>query len=278
MSALTIEDAQRVLQMHGCWPAEPGERPTCPRCRNAKLTISQNGVGPTFHCDANCDGIGAWLEVAASVPLPGGPNVDPVVVLREKLNLPELTKVVKHGRGGSAYNLHLDDGRVIAIGSIATLANQAKFRTAFLPQVRRSPPRYKVPEWDAIVEQIEQAAEERDAVATQADETMSWVFGSLMTGRLKRNVNVDNSAEMFDLLVTGSGGRPSFFDQSGRLHLRLEHMIEWLGRISVRVTMPELSARLSELDFERVQHAARRGDEIRKARYWVSPTGIEDRL
>jgi hypothetical protein len=272
--AIGLEDALRVLREQGC-----GSGPyTCPRCKSSALAIGQNGAGPTFTCAGGCENIDAYLDAVASIAVPQGAHVDHIAVLRDKLNLPELDKVVKHGRLGSAYDLHLSDGRIVAIGNMAIVISQAKFRTVFLPQVRRNPPRYKTDEWDKIVEHIEQAAEERDAVATQADETLSWVAGSLTMGRLRRNVNVSNSAELFELLAPGHGGKAPFFDTEGRLHLRLEHIIEWLGRSHLRVTQMELSARLSELDFERVQHAARSGDETRKARYWVSTAGIEDRL
>jgi hypothetical protein len=274
-----LEDALRILKEQGCGPTPEKQMYTCPRCKTAALNITQNGAGPVFQCADGCVGIDATLEAIASLAVPKGAHVDTIEVLRGKLNLPELERIVKHGRGGSSYNLHLNDGRVITIGSIAILAAQAKFRTVFLPQVRRNPPRYKPSDWDDIVEQIEQAAEERDAVATQADETMSWIAGSLHTNKLRRNINLTSSSDMFELLGPGAAGKPPFFDQDGRLHLRLEHMLEWLGRFGgIRVTMPELSARLSELDFERTQHAARHGDVTRKARYWVSPAGIEDRL
>ena len=272
--SISLEDAIRILREQGC--TDPY---TCPRCRTNPLTITQNGTGPVFACTGGCEAVDAWLEATNIITIAKGPHVDILEIVRGKLNLPELTKIVKHGRTGSAYNLHLDGDRIVSIGSITTLTSQAKFRQVFLPQVRRNPPRYKTPEWDEIVEQIEQIAEERDAVATMSEETISWISAAVTGNAVRRNVNTDNSREMFVLLAPGREGRPPFFDTTGRLHLRLEHIVQWLGRMSgLRVTQPELSARLSELDFERVQHAARSGEKTHKARYWASPPGFEDRL
>ena len=275
--SVPLETAIRILKERGC--TDPYICPQCERNgQTSALTISQNGAEPTFTCAAGCN-VAAWLRTVTTLANPRGPQIDLLEQIRGDLNLPELEKIVKHGRGGSAYSMHLNDGRVVTVNGVTILANQARFRQAFLPQVRRNPKRHKAADWDNVVERIEQAAEERDAVATQGDETLSWIAGALHTGRLQRNVNIDNSAEMFNMLAPGRDGRPPFIDQHNRVYLRLEHMIEWLGRLAgIRVTQPELSSRLSELDFERKQLQARKGDQVHKGRYWVSPPGLEDKL
>lgn len=278
MTLVPLDQALRILREQGCGPNEAGGY-ICPRCRAGALTILANGAGPEYRCAGGCDAIGGYLATVATLAVPKGEHVDRLEVLRGKLKLPELQRIVKHGRMGSGYDLHLADGRIVVLGSMTILQSQAKFRAAFLPQVRRSPPRYKTADWDEVVELVEQSADERDTVSTLNDETLSWIAGAIADRPLRRNIDTANAATLYELLAPGANGRPAFIDTHLRLHLRLEHLTTWLGRMNgVRVTQPELSTRLSGLDFERALHQARCGEKVRKARYWVSPPGLEDQL
>jgi len=286
---LTLVVADRILHQLGCGPTTDTAAYTCPRCRTAHLTITANGAGPTLTCPG-CGELSAYLQTCTKLPsgrvagVPGdghpfGDNVDVLQILRDRLKCPELERIVKHGRRGNSYELHLKGGRVVALGAIDVLISQAKFRAAFIPQVRRNPPRHKPVEWDDVVEMIEQLAEERDAVATIEDETIGWIAGYLGRSSVTRGIDTSNTAAMFELLDDARGDLPPFFDCEGRLHIRLEGVVQWLGRMAgVRVSTTELSARLSALDFERVRLAKRKGDDLRRAWVSISPAGFESDL
>jgi len=282
MNDLTLVVADRVLHQLGCGPTPESAAYTCPRCRTAHLTITSNGAGPTFTCQ-DCGDQSDRLQIAAD-GLPNGrsPKADYVVtveVLRDKLKLPELERIVKHGRRGNSYELHLKGGRVVALGAIDGLISQAKFRAAFIPQVRRNPPRHKPADWDDVVEMIEQIAEERDAVVTDEDEAAGWIAGYTAQAPVLRGVDTADSEQLYDLLGAGRGRLPPFFDRDGRLHLRLEDLVQWLGRQGgVYITSTALSTRLSQLDFERKRIGARWGGDLRRAWYVISPANLESDL
>lgn len=271
---LTETDVDRLLQQLNCTDTEGGP-PRCPVCKTAVLTITANGDGPHLECANGCVAIASYLQTVKSLPIPKGPHVNKVAVLRDKLALPELAKVVKHGRLGDNYELHLADDRVVSLGSIATILQQARFRAAYLPQVRRQPPRYKPADWDQIAELIEQAAEEHET-ADQAEETAGWLVSYLRNANVKRGIDLDDSAALYALLDTDCD---VFVDTRGCLHLRLAAFTQWVTRmIGVRCTVPEVAGRLSALRFQRTRHAARRGEDTTKGRYWTSPPHVEDTL
>lgn len=275
---LTTNDVKRLLAQLGC--TGEGDAPAhCPMCKTARLTITANGAGPHLTCSNGCDHIDAYLQTVAVMPMPRGPHVDKLAVLRDKLGLPELERIVKIGTQGSAYELHLH-GRdePVELGPIGNIISQPKFRAAFLPQVRRNPPvRYKADVWDQIAELIEQAAEEH-GIATEHEEMIGWLLAYLPTTALEshRGVDMAQPAMLFAQLKSTA---PAFVDMEHCLHLRLQPFIQWLGRMTgVRVTLRELSGRLSAMGFERQQHAARNGTDTRNGRYWRSPQGFEETL
>jgi len=279
MTRLTLEAVDRVLRQLGCGPTAESAAYTCVRCRTAHLVITANGAGPVVTCP-DCGDMGPYLEtVAHGLPNgrgPKGEHVDVLEVLRDDLGIPELERIDKHGRMGSNYTLHLTDGRRIEIGSVVTLLSQAKFRAAVLPQLRRSPKRQKQAKWDEIVDRIEAFAEERDTVATLDDETRGWLAGYLAHAAVTSAVDTGNSATLHDLIGGSRGGLPPFFDREGSLHVRLEPVVQWLGRMAgVRVTTPELSNRLARMDFARVRLTGTKDDDTRRARVWVSPAAFE---
>jgi hypothetical protein len=272
--SLTTEDVKRLLAQLGC-AGEGDGPPRCPVCKTAELTITTNGSGPHLACANGCGHIGAYLQAIAALPMPKGSHVDRLAVLRDKLALPELERVVKHGRRGDEYELHLAEDVVVELGPIANITQQSRFRNAYLPQVRRNPPRYKNDVWDQIAELIEQVAEEVSA-ATGNEELIGWLTGYLRNQTLKRHVDLDATSALHDLLKASC---EVFIDTDGCLHLRLAAFAQWVNRmVGVRVSVPELSTRLTKLGFRRKQHTARKGDEIANGRYWISPPNVESTL
>ena len=275
MTTPTLEELMSALRSVGCAPE--GGPMICPRCRTSGLTLTLNGTGaPRVTCSTEaCDGP-AYLATIPNIANIGGENVDKLAHVREKLRLPELDRIVKHGRHGDSYRMHLSDGRVIDIGSIIVLTTQAQFQRAFLTQVRRNPPYYKPADWRAVAEAFEQAAEEVDEVATADEETAGWLEAWLPSANARRDVDVAQADTLYELLGTGRGGVPAFYDTQGRLYVKLDPIVAWLGRMGgVRVTVPELSTRLLAAGFTRARLAARQGEETHRGRYWVSPPGLD---
>lgn len=262
---LTMDTAWEALEHVSC--VSPDGDPLCPTCKG-DLALRRNGGEPRAVC-SDCGDVTGVLQVVAAQPVPKGPAVDKLAVLRTRLKLPELTRVVKHGKLGTNYVLYLLDGREVDIGNVVSLTTQAKFRAAFLPQVGHNPPRYKPGEWDDIAELIEQLSDQRET-SSDAEETIGWVLAAT-NGQL-RTVDTASSSTMFDLL--GEREPSAFADLDRAVHIRLAALQTWLSRQGgVRMPATELGGRLSRVGFEAVQISARGGEPstVRKARYWKCP-------
>ena len=271
---LTVDQVREGLAAHGIRLDERDDACSCPVCDGLMtLTVTTNGAGAHVECSAGCheQAILGAVRIGLRMAQQGGTH-SPLRLVRDRLALPGVERIVKRGKLGDSYELRMADGQVIELGNAAALLNQATVRARLLPQMRRLPPWIKGREWDAVVEAIEQAAEEIDNVATDAEETRAWLVAWLRQARYP-TIDTADTAALYEALGSPP---PAFCDQDGRLHVQLGDLATWINRFTgTRVTMRTLSARLAALDFERTQAAARHGGHVRNRRYWASPEAFE---
>lgn len=270
---ISVADAERALQGLGYASSDDGHW-TCPSCDgHLALHVTQNGNGAHLECAAACapefiagalHGELRRLEVEAN-------KTTTIADIRTVLDLPELRRIVKHGRGGARYVFELANGREFEFeGGIDQMLKPAQFKARFIAGVRRG---YVLPrgmKHEDLVAAVEGVAEELDTVDTTDDETRAWIAGCLehTPGRL---VDLADSEVRWDALRC-----EAFLDTNHRIHLRLTALAKYVSRqVGRRVTQPELTSRLSKLGFEGEQLAARRGKETCSRRLWVSPPGFE---
>lgn len=210
-------------------------------------------------------------------------NDNPLGYVKDILDEPGLTEIIKHGRGGASYVLHYTDGDQVELGSIAALLSQPKFKAAYLPQRRRMPTKHtlKDAQWVRLVEAIERASVERDTVTGDTEEVRGWLARYLRSTKAV-DLNTEDTEGLYDFLTADAG---PFTDPHGRLHIRLSDLAAWINQIGGgRITSRDLSARLSELGFEHAQPSARRPShvhktrqtpDVRKQRYYASPPNLD---
>jgi hypothetical protein len=254
----------------------------CPVCgTEGALRIGDGAFGLTLECENNTpDQIEGAIRYGISRLRKAVEN--PIQYVRETLEEPTLKHIIKHGKAGSSYILQFEDDTTVELGGAAVLTSQTKFRIAYLPQRRRLPTKYALKEgpWNRLVECIEQAAEERDNVTSDAEEARGWVHGFVRQTRGAALDTTDTEA-LYDHLTSDAG---TFTDQDHRLHVRLTELTAWVNHVGGGrgITGRDLSTRLSELGFTKVQHAARRpshitrGPDTKKVRYYASTPHFDE--
>ncbi len=273
---LTIDQALAALARNGHAPRASDGRGHCPLCTSEwTLAISQNGNGAHLTCDSGCDSEhirGALLAERNRARLADTPS-SKLDQLRAQLKLPGLSRVIKRGKDGDAYDLELDDGRRIELGSASDLLRHHHMKAAILGKADVLIKPRKPAEHEAVVELLVQTAELDDQVMTTDEETRAWL-GAYVSETHVATLDLNDSGALYEYLGNLSCLGPFIAD--GRLHVRLRNIATWLNRTGGgRVTVPELSMRLARLKFETTQPSARNGDQTRKARYWRSPAGFE---
>ena len=279
---ITLEDGLTALREVGCRPTDDHAAWLCPRCRVAELTIAQNGAGPHFDCAGECGDLGAYLATTRSTACPAaaptGDHVDEIEVVRDKLKLPELERIVKDGRLGDHYSFVLTDGRSVAIGPVSTLTSQAKFRNAFLPQMRAA---------GATLQGVRlgrRRRADRESRRRAGHDRHSRRGGDGLDRRLgcrRRGPPRSTSPTSRRSGTCSPARRRAFRTTDGRLYLRIDELKQWIDRhLNERVTQQELSLRLARLGFTRPDDggqvtAYRAGEKKRQSRYWISPPDFE---
>lgn len=253
-----------------------GSPSLCPACGEKSLTVHENGNGYEPLCaTGGCAGPPVLMIASMAEHKVVGEPLDQV---RDGLELPEIARVVKHGRG-HAYVLHLENGTQVDLGSTADLFVRRRMEAAILATARHMIPAAPAAKHRELVKRIEQAAEQIDNVLSAEEETLGLIAEFTHARRATRNVDLNDKHELYGVLEEGY----PFYDLDGRLYLRLEDLTGWLNRMSgQRFTRQELSGRLARIGFTKPddggQLAARRGDKTRSRRLWISPPNFEARL
>jgi hypothetical protein len=175
---------------------------------------------------------------------------------------------VRGRRGEKTVELTLDD-----------LSVPKTFKRKFW-RATHTTPRLRGGELDDVCDAIGEAVESEigevvDSGLTAADETREWLAAFCSSFETPGACDPSDPEQLHDAL--GDGG-VSFVDPAGRLHLRLRELAKSVHLdYGQRTSHKDLAARLGDLGFERVQHAARPpgGGRERKGRYWVSPPAFD---
>lgn len=276
---LTRADIDQALAALGC-PSTIDDRTTCPHCeQDGALTISQNG-GPEPHlaCAHGCEEASVRAMVVAAVrQARRSGSFDPLDRVRAALDMPGITRIVKHGRG-HAYVLELGDGTSVDLGTTADLFVRRRMEAAILATARVMIPTAKTDAHRQLVADIEAAADEIGDALSVEEETLSLLVEYLDAHNYARHVDLDDKANLWDVLYDGG----PFMTVDGRLHIRLEKFTDWCRRMGQRMTRQEMSQRLGRLGFVKPDEGGRidvrRGEKKIQRKFWVSPADFEGRL
>jgi len=272
-TAISVEDAVAAAQRMALKPDEHG-RATCPSCHQAKaLTISQSGDGAHLECAVGCDGaeIGILLRHVNKLAALAGTADTPIQQLRDQLTLPGLARVIKYGAAGEAFDLELENGTRVELGTARDVLNLRSFEAAIAGVTGIVIPAKTAAEHRKLVQLLLDVAELREATSAD-DELHEWLEGFERTCIYRRHVDTSDKPSLYDVVKAGQ----SFKDVDGRLYVRLADLRTYVTRqLGERTTGRELSRRLGRLGFTKPDHggqiAVRQGAETTSGRYWISP-------
>lgn len=192
--------------------------------------------------------------------------------LRWRLKLP-IASVAKLGTDLDAeYDLTLDDGETIRLGTAEHVLDARRARAAIFARTGYAVARLKAAEWDQVAEAIADLAETVDTGATQDAETRAWLaaFARAVGTRLD-----EQDREQFAAALDDDWASRAIVGAE-RIYVHLPALIEWTNRQQrLRLTAAQLSARLVRLGFAKRRETVRRGDGTQARRQlWSSPLGF----
>lgn len=220
-------------------------------------------------------------------------KADALELLRESFDLPTLAAVVKRGGSDSTYELKLEDGSFIVLGSAYEVHQQAKVR-AKLFDARARMPKHDARAWDDVLDAIRDAAEEVETF-TEAEELMNYVAGYVKgqrTGKGEygglREMNLDletaeASRDEERFLNTIRHRRHKGFVDGRRVYLSQAGFTLYInlirsGRFSERDVAEMLSRHGFEYKQKTVAYVNASGERrtVNAGRFWWSPEGYLD--
>jgi hypothetical protein len=208
-------------------------------------------------------------------------EVDPLEHARARLALPSLQRVLQRGTQDAVFDLELEDGRLIPVGTMKDLRldpdKVTNLIAEFLPPDEPPPPRYTREKWDPIFRCLHALKEVRESETTPDDVTHGWLVRYMNERKTERDLS---DPEQLQEVVKGSaitaGGVDPFYYE-GRLYIYLNDFEVYVrSQLRRNVTARDLSARLERLGFE--AHTLRDpghldGEEARR-RYKRSAAGF----
>jgi hypothetical protein len=195
-------------------------------------------------------------------------------LLRERFKLPALTAVIQRGSSESSYELKLEDGRIVVLGTALELHQQAKVR-ARLFDANAIMPKHSTERWDEVLRAVREVVEVVETL-TEADELHSFVRDALPESSAVDFGDEDKKDLVRKLTAKSHRG---FYDRrSGVVYLSLNGFVDHLNLNSGRRwTRREVVAMLTRHDFTYRQKAVRYTDEHGQSKvfnagtFWTSP-------
>jgi hypothetical protein len=240
------------------WVDEPIEAAPTRAANNGNITFDQ-ALGALREQGVDLDQVADALDNAAG---------DPLAAARGRLFKTTqllLERVIRYG-DGQAHELHFAGGLIVNLGDARKLVSQDAFRTALAGQAKKMVSRTKPEKFEALIQNLLDASEQREGADTEAQEAEAWIhaYTATQTGAL---YDVDDPATRKELAETRTIG--AFTATDGRVFVFPEDIAVWLQRFrGVQVTARELTLRLGRAGF-----TARRfeGGGRRTRQYRASP-------
>jgi hypothetical protein len=205
---------------------------------------------------------------AAPAPVELSPAIQ---IVRRGLGIP-VAKVRKLGRKHGIFELVLEDGDIVELGTASAVQSHREVSAAVLDAVGRTIPPLKGELWRKVVDAIAQAATVEETGNSAEEETLYWLR-SAARDNLKKTLRRDNPAEAAKVLREATD--TAVFLGSDELFVclpaLLKHVLVSHGN---RVTWPDMALRLRRLGFRRELISARDKNGVAKMRLWTSPRGF----
>jgi hypothetical protein len=184
-------------------------------------------------------------------------EVDPLDHARSRLRLPGLQRVIQRGRSDALFDLELEGGKLIPVGTMRALEDPSKVRPAIaecLPPEQLPPPRYTREKWDPVFECLCALRELVESETTPDDVTRGWLARYVRerpTSARDLSDPEERREAVTSKAITGGGVDP--FRAEDCLYLYLSDFETFVKQqLRHNVSLRDLSARLERLGFEAV--------------------------
>jgi hypothetical protein len=214
-----------------------------------------------------------------SVSDENGEPIEALSLARKRLKLPRLRRVVKHGDSNALYDLELEDGTRIPLGTSADLMNPRKVDAAIADSTGVAIPYYGAPKFRTVAGALLAIVEVENTGSPEAEETCDWIGSLLVMGGQLVAMSPAGEGDGLQLadVVAEPEDFPCFRGDDRRLYLRLDAFhLHVRSRIGQRaITRRDLAARIARIGFTKHQPSVREAGRTLKARYWRSEPGFD---
>jgi hypothetical protein len=182
-------------------------------------------------------------------------EVDPLEHARDRLALPTLARVVQRGRQDAVFDLELEDGRLIPIGTMKDLRSDPEKVTNAIAESlapdETPPPRYTREKWDSVFRCLHSMKVLIESETTPDDVTHGWLVRYVREREQTRDLtDPEERREAVSGSALTAGGVDPFYCE-GQLYIYLQDFEFFVRRqLGRNVTLRDLSARLERLGFE----------------------------
>lgn len=194
-----------------------------------------------------------------------------IAVIRRALGI-AVSRVRKLGRKRGVFELILENGDVVELGTASALQSHREVQAAIMDAVGKTIPPLKGELWRKVIDAVLAAATVEETENDPAQETLHWLrlakFHTVCI-TLDREAPADIAKELRNGAVHPLYlGRDEMFVCMPAL-IRYVHV-----NCGVRPTWPEMGLRLRKIGFRPEQLQARDHSGTVKARLWTSPRGF----
>lgn len=204
-------------------------------------------------------------------------------VLHDLLDL-DVKRVIKHGTGGGLYVMHLNDGRVVDIGTAAKMISERAFRVAILDSLNQTLPRFKPGGWKKCLDAMLDLVEVRAGLAPD-QMVHQWVESFLETYAPAIYSLAEPTESVTEIFLGWANGRlyhpyPAVCEtkDGGRVVLKLRELHTYvMSRFGARLSETDLASSISKIGFAAVSTLNGpmcEGKRLRVHRVWVAPTSL----
>ncbi len=184
----------------------------------------------------------------------------------------EVDKVVKIGNKEGVYDLVLNGGNTVQIGSVANILTPRTVQEAIADATRVVIPELKRPDWRCIGAELIRIAEHEDIGSDPQSELRDWIchfVDAHAHGDAASEIDIINGVNTSGIART----------ETGIIYIGLTKFLNIISGLNpIKITRNDLIQRLYREGFKRTMQQARDGDKTRKARTWESQKGYNEKI
>jgi hypothetical protein len=192
----------------------------------------------------------------------------------------DVVGVRKLGKARGAFDLVLADERAIEVGTAADLLSPRKVQAALADGAGVVIPLLTLARWRPIAQALLGLAEQVDCFCEPQDELAGWINRWIKQCRErvkwyreKCRLHGQPDKVTMEWIVDEVRKGYAVRADDGTTYLRLEELLARISTLGIRMSLPDLARRMRRAGWLPRQLSARVGEDVLKARAWISPPG-----